>query len=154
MSETHADNKTTTRPGGTDYLKYPDHPEYPSVHFRTGKAPIPPFSSVKKQPANEFGYPLPRAQSPTAVQSTAAHYFNAIVDHGEFDDIVCGSGFCALAYVSEALARDPMRKILVLEHGGFWLPEHFQSLPLPYKMVLSGPSETFPWQLSSKTFHS
>ena len=124
MSETHANNKTTTRPGGTDYLKYPDHPVYPSFHFRTGKAPILPFSSVTKQPANEFGYPIPGAQSPTAVQATAAHYFvdqptwDAIVDHGEFDDVVCGSGFCALAYVSEALARDPMRKILVLERGG------------------------------------
>ena len=127
MSKTHANNKTTTRPGGTDYLKYPDHPVYPSFHFRTGKAPILPFSSVTKQPANEFGYPIPGAQSPTAVQATAAHYFvdqptwDAIVDHGEFDDVVCGSGFCALAYVSEALARDPMRKILILERGGRWL---------------------------------
>lgn len=29
-----------------------------------------------------------------------------------------------------------------------------QNLPLPYKMVLGGPSETFPWHLSSRTFRS
>lgn len=40
------------------------------------------------------------------------------VDHGEFDDIVVGSGFCALAYIDTALKRDPNRKILVLERGG------------------------------------
>ena len=34
----------------------------------------------------------------------------------------------------------------------FWLPSHFQNLPLPFKMVLGGPSETFPWTLSRKTF--
>ena len=126
MSATHTDDKTDTKPH-RDYLKYADHPVYPSFHFRTGKTPILPFSAVTRQPANEFGFPLPGAQSPTAVQATAAHYFadqatwNAIVDHGEFDDVVCGSGFCALAYASEALARDPMRKILILERGGKYL---------------------------------
>lgn len=29
-----------------------------------------------------------------------------------------------------------------------------QNLPLPFKLVLGGPSETFPWQLTSKTFNS
>lgn len=36
----------------------------------------------------------------------------------------------------------------------FWLPSHFQNLPLPFKMVLGGPSETFPWTLSRKTFET
>ncbi|KAI9567634.1 hypothetical protein HD554DRAFT_2039364 [Boletus coccyginus] len=39
------------------------------------------------------------------------------VDHGRFDDIVCGSGPCALAYIDKALELDPKRKILVLERG-------------------------------------
>ena len=34
----------------------------------------------------------------------------------------------------------------------FWLPSHFQNLPLPFKAVLGGPSETFPWTLSEATF--
>jgi hypothetical protein len=41
-----------------------------------------------------------------------------IVDYGEFDDIVCGSGFCALAYIDAALKLNPYRKILLLERGG------------------------------------
>ena len=112
------------RRGEPDYLKYPDHPTRPSFHFRVGKAVNLPPPQIPKQPANEFGFPIPGVQSPTPADATAAHYFvddstwKAIVDHGEFDDVVCGSGFCALAYVSEALARDPMRKILVLERGG------------------------------------
>lgn len=28
-----------------------------------------------------------------------------------------------------------------------------QNLPLPFKLVLGGPSETFPWSLTSKTFN-
>lgn len=36
----------------------------------------------------------------------------------------------------------------------FWLPSHFQNLPLPFKAVLGGPSETFPWTLSKKTFEN
>jgi hypothetical protein len=40
-------------------------------------------------------------------------------------------------------------------HGtDFWLPSHFQNLPLPFKMVLGGPSETFPWTLSRTTFET
>ena len=37
---------------------------------------------------------------------------------------------------------------------GFWLTSHFQNLPIPFKMVLGGPSETFPWTLSRKTFET
>jgi hypothetical protein len=40
------------------------------------------------------------------------------LENGEFDDIVVGSGFCALAYIDEALRLDPFRKILLLERGG------------------------------------
>ena len=36
----------------------------------------------------------------------------------------------------------------------FWLPSHFQNLPLPFKMTLGGPSETFPWTLSRETYKS
>ncbi|KAL7912252.1 hypothetical protein GGI35DRAFT_492193 [Trichoderma velutinum] len=34
----------------------------------------------------------------------------------------------------------------------FWLPTHFQNLPLPFKTVIGGPSETYPWTLSTETF--
>lgn len=127
-----------------DYLTLPK-PTQDSFYFRTGKAPI-----AHRTPTNQWGYPRPGPQSPTAAHATAAHYFvddttwANIVDHGVFDDIVVGSGFCALAYVDKALELNPHRKILILERGGafvaltvvchmltsvfvgFWLPEHFQ----------------------------
>ncbi|KAF8155019.1 hypothetical protein K438DRAFT_1943070 [Mycena galopus ATCC 62051] len=114
-----------------DYLKTA-HSTAPSFHYRVGKPPILPPVEAPKTPANIYGFPQPGAQSPTPASATAKHYFvddstwDAILDHGEFDDIVVGSGFCALAYIDTALKRDPHRKILVLERGGFWLPEHFQ----------------------------
>ena len=109
--------------GLEDYLKLPE-PSQPSFHYRTGKVPILPSSIAPKDATNQWGYPRPSAQSPTPAHATAKHYFvddttwANIVDHGEFDDIVVGSGFCALAYVDAALKQDPHRKILILERGG------------------------------------
>ena len=36
----------------------------------------------------------------------------------------------------------------------FWLPDHFQNLPLPFKYTLGGPSETFPFSFSRYTYDS
>jgi len=77
-----------------------------------------------------------------------------ILAGGKFDYIVIGSGCTALAFIDEALKHDKNKRILCLERGDFWLPSHFQNLPLPFKMVLGGPSETFPWTLSRKTFEN
>ena len=111
-----------------DYLKTAT-PSISSFHFRTGHAPLLnyPAEIAPKSPANSFGYPQPGPQSPTPAHATAKHYFvddntwETILDHGEFDDVVVGSGFCALAYVDMALKRDPWRKILILERGGMSL---------------------------------
>ncbi len=106
-----------------DYLKIAE-PSVPSFHFRTGKIPYLPAEVAPREPANQWGYPQPGLQSPSPAYATAKHYFvddttwANILDHGEFDDVVIGSGFCALAYVDAAFKRDPWRKILVLERGG------------------------------------
>ena len=66
----------------------------------------------------------------------AAHFFvdkatwNDVVARGEFDDVVVGSSFCALAYVDEAFKRDPFRKILILERGGKYLRPFFVREPI------------------------
>ncbi|KAH7887270.1 hypothetical protein F5I97DRAFT_1925721 [Phlebopus sp. FC_14] len=110
--------------------------------------------------SNHWGYPEPGPQSPSVDVGVGSHFFadnekwNGIIESGQFDDIVCGSGHCALAYIDTALRRDPKRKILVLERGPYWIPEHFQNLPLAFGSVVGGPSETFPWHLSSKTYNS
>ncbi|KIM35070.1 hypothetical protein M413DRAFT_432890 [Hebeloma cylindrosporum] len=103
------------------------------------------------------GYPVPGQQVLTVTSAMNRDCFvddntwRLIADNGEFDDIVIGSGFCALGYIDEALRLNPFRKILLLERGGFWLPDHFQNLPLPFQFVQQDVSETFPWELTSET---
>ncbi|KAG9084294.1 hypothetical protein FS749_005334 [Ceratobasidium sp. UAMH 11750] len=121
----------------------------------------PRFHEVKTQPLNNYGFPEPGIQSPTARQVIAKDYlisdetWEDICNHPQdIDFIVIGSGFTALAFIERTLKRDPFKKILCLERGDFWLPDHFQNLPLPFKYTLGGPSETFPFTLSKKTYAS
>ncbi|KAI1881548.1 hypothetical protein JX265_000374 [Neoarthrinium moseri] len=133
----------------------PTNPPYggSSFHRRVGKAPAP------SKPTNSWGYPVPGVQSPTAAMVMTKDYFiddskwSQILNDGEYDYIVVGSGCTALAFIQQALEENPHKRILCLERGDFWLPSHFQNLPLPFKTVLGGPSETFPWTLSKKTFN-
>jgi hypothetical protein len=104
-----------------------------------------------------YGYPSPGPQQPTS-QDVMNHVFFAsktkwkqIQESERFDFIVIGSSFCCLAFVERTLTKNPFAKILILERGEFFLPEHFQNLPLPYRQTLGGLSETYPWTLSKKT---
>jgi hypothetical protein len=104
-----------------------------------------------------FGYPTPGPQDPTP-QKVLDHVFflseigwKAARETERFDFVIVGSGFCALAFAERTLRRDPSQRILILERGPFFLPEHFQNLPLPYQHTLGGLSETFPWTLSART---
>ncbi|KAM0418762.1 hypothetical protein ACHAPT_012272 [Fusarium lateritium] len=138
-----------------DYLTIPGK-TIPSFHCRTGKKP----DDRQPAPANAYGFPVPGVQAPTATSVMATDYFVSdqtwgnILAHGEFDYIVVGSGCTALAFIDKALELNQNARILCLERGDFWLPSHFQNLPIPFKMVLGGPSETFPWTLSRKTFET
>jgi len=113
--------------------------------------------TASSAPNFNYGYPTPGPQHPTG-QEVMNHVFflsrtgwKQVREEERFDYIVIGSGFCALAFVDRVLQRDPCARILILERGPFFLPEHFQNLPLPYQQTLGGLSETFPWTLSSKT---
>ena len=104
-----------------------------------------------------YGFPTPGPQQPTG-QDVMNHVFfttqsdwKNIRETEQFDFIVIGSSFCCLAFVERTLTKNPFAKILILERGEFFLPEHFQNLPLPYKQTLGGLSETYPWTLSKKT---
>ena len=112
------------------------------------------FSSSKNF---NYGYPTPGPQTPTG-QNVMNHVFfvsdsewKKVREEEEFDHIVIGSGFCALGFVERILENNPHSKILIIERGVFFLPEHFQNLPLPFKDTLGGLSEIFPWTLTSKT---
>ncbi len=103
------------------------------------------------------GYPTPGPQEPTGSQVMDHVFFvsntewKRVREEEKFDYIVIGTGFCALAFIDKVLQKNPDANILVLERGPFFLPEHFQNLPLPYQQTLGGLSETFPWTLSART---
>jgi choline dehydrogenase-like flavoprotein len=77
--------------------------------------------------------------------------WKAAREEGQYDLVIVGSGICGLAVAKRALSRDPNCRILMLERGPFFLPEHFQNLSTPFVNTLGGLSETFPWTLSSTT---
>ncbi|KAG0699201.1 hypothetical protein DFH29DRAFT_937635 [Suillus ampliporus] len=122
----------------------------------------PRFREVDTHPFNNYGFPEPGIQSPSARQVVAKDYLVTDEtwedirrgDPPDLDFIVIGSGMTALAFIEQTLKRDPRKKILCLERGDFWLPDHFQNLPLPFKYTLGGPSETFPFTLSKQTYES
>ena len=73
----------------------------------------------------------------------------------QFDYIVVGTGPCGYAFAERVYHQDEENgtrsRILMIERGPFFLPEHFQNLPLPFVNTLGGLSETFPWTLSRRT---
>lgn len=114
-----------------------------------------PNYSSSKQFAN--GYPTPGPQHPDP-QKVMDHIFflseegwKDAREQEQFDYIILGSGFCSLAFSERILAAEPNKKILIIERGPFFLPQHFQNLPIPYQHTLGGLSETFPWTLARKT---
>ena len=105
----------------------------------------------------QYGHPTPGPQSPT-VQNVMDHvYFcsnsewKQIREVEQFDYVVIGTGPCGLAFVERVLSQKPMSRILMLERGGYFLPEHFQNLPHAFAETIGGLSETFPWTLSRDT---
>lgn len=120
-------------------------------------APECPVRTASASPNFNYGYPAPGPQDPTPRKVMDHAFFlsegqwKQVREEERFDFIVVGSGPCALAFVERALRHDPAKRILIIERGPFFLPEHFQNLPLPYQHTLGGLSETFPWTLSALT---
>ncbi len=103
------------------------------------------------------GYPSPGPQNPTG-QKVMDHVFflsneewKKAREENKYDLIIIGTGFCAYAVAHRALEKNPSCSILMVERGTFFLPEHFQNLPLPFVNTLGGLSETFPWTISYPT---
>lgn len=115
------------------------------------------MSAVSSSPNFAHGYPTPGPQISTP-QKVMDHVFflsetewKRVRENEQFDYIIIGTGFCALAFAERILTARPNTRILMVERGPFFLPEHFQNLPIPYQHTLGGLSETFPWTLSKKT---
>ena len=106
---------------------------------------------------NKYGYPTPGKQKVTAEDIMNTHYFmddeewekNRIL--GDFDYVIIGSSFCALAFTTQALENNPDAKILIIERGTYLHPDHYQNLPPAFETTVHDPSETFHWRVSQKT---
>lgn len=114
------------------------------------------MSSVSATPNFSHGFPGPGPQQPTPHDVMDQVFFLSetawqdVRECQQFDFIIIGSGVCGTAVAERVLSKDPSARILMLERGPFFLPEHFQNLPLPYEATLGGLSETFPWTLSAR----
>ncbi|NER25161.1 MAG: GMC family oxidoreductase [Symploca sp. SIO1C2] len=72
----------------------------------------------------------------------------------KFDYIVIGTGFCALGFIERVLKQDANARILLIEQGSFFLPEHVQNLPTPYqKLLVKQALKAFPWTVSPQTLN-
>jgi hypothetical protein len=65
-----------------------------------------------------------------------------------YDYIVIGSSFCSLAFIHRTLQNDPKAKIIVLEKGLKYLPEHHQHCASSSR---PGEVEFRPWAISHET---
>ncbi|MHA7629798.1 GMC family oxidoreductase [Corallococcus sp. M7] len=115
------------------------------------------MSAASSTPNFQHGFPTPGPQSPTG-QRVMDHVFflsnegwKKAREEKKYDLVIVGTGFCGLAVAHRALEQNPHCRILMLERGPFFLPEHFQNLPLPFVGTLGGLSETFPWTLAAST---
>ncbi|MBN8227454.1 GMC family oxidoreductase [Corallococcus macrosporus] len=115
------------------------------------------MSAASSTPNFQHGFPTPGPQSPTG-QRVMDHVFflsnegwKEAREEKKYDLVIVGTGFCGLAVAHRALEQNPHCRILMLERGPFFLPEHFQNLPLPFVGTLGGMSETFPWTLAAST---
>jgi choline dehydrogenase-like flavoprotein len=84
----------------------------------------------------------------------SSHNWHELENFNDYDYVVVGTGCTALAFVHEVLRNDPQKKVICLERGGFLLPTHFQNLSVPFRGLIGGDAETYPWTLSEKTHQS
>ena len=104
----------------------------------------------------KLGYPGPSFLTPTALDVIGDVFAVSDKDwpdlskRGDFDYIVVGSSFCCLGFIHQVLDRNPFAKILILEYGDYFFPQHFQNMPIPFKKTLGGIAETFPWSVTEK----
>ena len=105
----------------------------------------------------KHGFPTPGPQNPTG-QDVMSHLFflskaewKAAREENNYDMVIVGTGFCGYATAQRALEINPNYRILIIERGPYFLPEHFQNLPMPFTNTIGGLSETFPWTITSKT---
>lgn len=116
-------------------------------HFYVGHCPLPGGISQ--------GYPVPGPQSATADEIAGSAFFGSDADWNRirqsvYDFIVIGTGPTGVAFIEQALRNNPNARILVLERGGFWLPVHYQMLPVAFQSTTGSPPTTYPWSRTTE----
>ena len=112
---------------------------------------------AEKREQSEYGFPTPGPQHVSVDKVMTDIYFisdrewNAERSTGAFDYVIIGSSFCALGFTHQMLQNNPKAKILIIERGMYFHPEHFQNLPPAYSLTVGGKSETFHWNITDKT---
>ena len=112
---------------------------------------------MAKEEQPNYGYPVPGPQYITSDEVMNEIFF--LTDEkwhferrkANYDYVIIGSSFCALAFVKRALKNNPDAKIIIIERGGYYLPQHFQNLPPAFMMTVEGAGETFPWRITKDT---
>lgn len=103
----------------------------------------------------QFGYPVPGPQSCTPDSIAGGAFalspsrWSALVDSRQ-DFIVLGTGPTAVAFVDQVLKNNPNANILMLERGAFWLPVHYQNLPLAFQFDGGSAPTTYPWSRTTE----
>ena len=106
---------------------------------------------------SQYGYPSPGIQHVTSDEIMNSLFFlsdekwDVERRQADYDYVVIGSSFCALAFVDQALRNNPDAKIMIIERGVYYHPEHFQNLPPAFVTTVGGTSETFPWNITKET---
>ena len=110
-----------------------------------------------QESSSRYGYPTPGVQHVTANDIMKSIYFMSderwemTRRQGNFDFVVIGSSFCALAFTHKVLENNPKANVLIIERGAYFHPQHFQNLPPAYVSTVGGTSETFPWSITKAT---
>ncbi|MBA5604111.1 GMC family oxidoreductase [Duganella sp. FT3S] len=102
-----------------------------------------------------LGYPVPGRQSASADQIAGKAFFAGDADWNtiqatSYDFIVIGTGPTGVAFIEQTLRNQPEANILVLERGGYWLPAHYQMLPMAFQAATGSPPTTYPWTRSTR----
>ena len=114
------------------------------------------YQGFKPLPEGESqGYPTPGPQAASADQIATHAFFASQCDwhniiNQAFDYIVIGTGPTGVAFIEQIYKQNPKAKILVLERGGFWLPVHYQMLPIAFNQTTGSPPTTYPWSRTRK----
>ena len=107
--------------------------------------------------SSKNGYPTPGRQEVPVHEIMSDFYF--LTDEqwekdrtsSGFDYVIIGSSFCALGFTHRMLQNNPNAKVLIIERGTYFHPDHFQNIPLVYAKTVAGKSETFHWSITKET---